>query len=221
MAGNYIPAPDAAFDTWQANFMTVLSATPADYGLVVGDLAAVSAALPGWATGFASQQLAVAAAQAATQTKDANRATYEAAIRELVRGIQARSSVTAAAKAAAGIPVHDTTPTPAGPPTTAPVGTVDTSQRLQHTVHFVDTATPTSKAKPAGVRGCEIWMKVGPPLPAAASELDFVTLDTRTPHTIAFDGADGGKLVTYWLRWVSTRGAVGPWSAAVSATVPG
>jgi hypothetical protein len=38
---------------------------------------------------------------------------------------------------------------------------------------------------------------------------------------LPFDGADANKTVTYWLRWVSTRGEAGPWSAAVSATVPG
>ncbi len=32
--------------------------------------------------------------------------------------------------------------------------------------------------------------------------------------------ADANKTVTYWLRWVSTRGETGPWSAAVSAIVP-
>ncbi len=64
-------------------------------------------------------------------------------------------------------------------------------------------------------------MKVGTPLPTSTSALAFVTLDTRTPHTIAFEGTDANKTVTNWLRWVSTRGATGPWSAAVSATVPG
>jgi hypothetical protein len=51
--------------------------------------------------------------------------------------------------------------------------------------------------------------------------LSFVALDTRTPYVVHFDGADGGKVVTYWLRWVSTRDDRGPWSAAVAATVPG
>jgi hypothetical protein len=64
-------------------------------------------------------------------------------------------------------------------------------------------------------------MKVGPPPPATAADLAFVTLDTRTPHVIPFSGADANKTVTYWLRWVSTRGETGPWSAAVSASVPG
>ena len=43
--------------------------------------------------------------------------------------------------------------------------------------------------------------------------------DTRTPFTMNFDAADGGKTVYYWTRWVSTRGEVGPWSASASATV--
>jgi hypothetical protein len=29
------------------------------------------------------------------------------------------------------------------------------SQRLQHTINFTDSATPTRKAKPAGVLGAE------------------------------------------------------------------
>ena len=139
----------------------------------------------------------------ARQDMDLARTVFEDAVRALVRRIQATASVTGAARAAAGITVPDSIPT------TAPTATVDTGERLQHTIHFRDTATPTSKAKPAGVRGAEIWMKIGTP-PVDSSELSFVTLDTRTPHVIHFDCADGGKTVTYWLRWVSTRDDKGP-----------
>lgn len=218
---DYIPGADASFDAWQANFVSVVGGNLAGYGLVAGDLAPITTAQTAWSTSFPDHQTAQAAAQAAKQTKDADRSALEAAVRLVVRKIQATPTVSDADKAAAGITVPDSTPTPSGPPTTAPVAKVDTSQRLQHTVHFTDSATPTSKAKPPGVRGCEIWMKVGTPPPASASDLHFVTLDTRTPHVITFDGADANKTVTYWLRWVSTRGETGPWSAAVSATVPG
>ncbi|MCI0360522.1 MAG: hypothetical protein L0211_18755 [Planctomycetaceae bacterium] len=218
---DYIPRTDANFDAWQTSFVAVVNGNLAGYGLVAGDMTPVTTAQTAWNSGFSAQQTAQAAAEAATQTKDANRETLTAAIRALVRKIQATPSVSDTDKAAAGITVPDTTPTPSGPPATAPVGKVDTSQRLQHTIHFSDSATPTSKAKPAGVRGCEIWMKVGTPPPTSASDLAFVTLDTRTPHVIAFDGADANKTITYWLRWVSTRGETGPWSAAVSATVSG
>ena len=220
---DYIPQADAGFDAWQANFMSVVGADPTAYGLVAGDLTVATTLQATWAAAYPAHITAQAAAQAARQAKDDARAAFEPSVRLLVRRIQAQppAIVTDTERAAAGITVPDTNPTPVGPPTTAPTATVDTAQRLQHTVHFRDATTPNSKAKPAGVRGCEIWMKIGPPAPVDASELVFVTLDTRTPHVVHFDGADAGKVVTYWLRWVSTRDEKGPWSAAVAATVPG
>jgi hypothetical protein len=220
MAG-YIPRPDADFDAWQANFMTVVTAAPGDYGLVAGDLTVVTALAGAWATAYPAHTAAQAEAQASRQAKDVSRSAFESAVRVIVRRIQAAPAVIPAAKAAAGISVPDTKPTPTTPPTTSPTATVDTRERLRHTIHFRDSTTPTSKAKPAGVHGAEIWMKIGTPAPVDPSELSFVTLDTRTPHVIAFDGADAGKTVTYWLRWVSTGGEVGPWGPAVAATVTG
>ncbi|NOS99123.1 MAG: hypothetical protein HOP29_00670 [Phycisphaerales bacterium] len=46
-----------------------------------------------------------------------------------------------------------------------------------------------------------------------------VTLDTRTPCVLDFDGPDGGKNAHYLLRWVNTRGEKGPWSETATATV--
>ena len=220
---DFIPQADAAFDTWQANFMTVVGGNPTAYGLIASDLVPATALQGTWATAYPAHITEQAAAQAARQTKDNARTAYEPLIRVLVRRIQAQppAIVTDAERAAAGLTVPDSNPTPVGAPTTAPVGTIDTAQRLQHTVHFRDATTPNSKAKPAGVSGCEIWMKIGTPPPVDPRDLSFVTLDTRTPHVVHFDGADAGKVVTYWLRWVSTRNERGPWSAAVAATVPG
>ena len=218
---DYIPDPDPAFNTWQANFLTVVGGTPGNYGLVAGDLSAANLAQTAWAAAYPAHLDAPTAAQSARQGKDDARALLESSVRLLVRRIQASASVSAAAKTAAGITVPDTIPTAPGPPTTAPIATVDTSERLQHTIHFRDSTTPNSRAKPAGVRGCEIWMKIGTPAPVDPSELTFVTLDTRTPHLTNFDGSDAGKLVTYWLRWISTRDEKGPWSPAVAATIPG
>lgn len=95
-----------------------------------------------------------------------------------------------------------------------------TSQRLRHVIHFARTvAEGGGRAKPVGVPGCQIWMKIGSPAPASESDLTFVTEDTRTPRTFDFDPADGGKLVYYWCRWVNPRGQPGPWAAPVNATV--
>ena len=64
---DYIPAPDAAFDTWQANLVSVINGNLAGYGLVAGDMTPVTTAQTAWGSGYAAQQTALAAAQAATQ----------------------------------------------------------------------------------------------------------------------------------------------------------
>ena len=139
----------------------------------------------------------------------------------LVKLIQAKPAVTAESKQAIGITIADTTKTPVAVPTTAPVGRIEQPNRLEHNLHFADATTPTLKAKPAGVRGCQIWVKIGTTPPASVSELNYLATDTRTPYVAQFDAADAGKTAYYWLRWENTKGETGPWSSAVSATVTG
>ncbi len=222
MPNDYIPRADAEFDAWLGNFEAYAAGHLAGLGLVAGDLAPVSAAQSAWASAYEDLVAAQNAAQAARQAKDAARTVVESAVRPLVRRLQASASVDHAERAALGITVPDTTPTPVGPPTTRPVVKVDARQRLQHTIHFTDEATPTRKARPAGVSGAEIWVHVAPvadapPIDPAA--LTFIALDTRTPYTLDFDGPDGGQNAHYMLRWLSTTGQKGPWSETVSATV--
>ena len=52
------------------------------------------------------------------------------------------------------------TGTPVGPPTSPPVVKVETVSRLRHVIQFTDAATSTKKAKPPGVTGAEIWVKL-------------------------------------------------------------
>ena len=136
-----------------------------------------------------------------------------------VARLQASPDVDDAERAALGITVPDTTPTPVGPPETRPVVSVDTSQRLQHTLSFADELTPTRTAKPAGVRGAQVWVKIGDPAPVDPSELTYLATDTRTPYVAACGGAGANKVAHYMLRWESTRGEPGPWSETGSATI--
>jgi len=216
---DYIPPVEDEFDTWIQNLQSKLDTAPADYGLVAGDLVPLTGAVATWKTDLAAARVAEMALAAAMQSKQTSRATATGEARQLVARIQANNSVDDAARAAAGIPVRDTTKTPAAVPTSAPSATIDAGRRWQHTVHFRDDQTPNSKAKPAGVRGAEIWMKIGDPAPASQNELHFITLDSRTPHTINFESVDAGQTVHYWLRWVNTRNEPGPWGNPVSAMI--
>ena len=216
---DYIPPADPAFDTWEANFVNYVLGNFATLGLVVGDVADVGTAHTAWTVAYPANSTAQTAAQAARQTKDDARAALESEIRSLTRRLQASPDVDDTERAAMGITVPDTVGTAAAVPATRPLVTVDTSQRLRHVIAFVDEATPTRKAKPAGVMGVELWVKIGDPAPVDPSELTFLSVDTRTPYVTNFDGADGNKVAHYMLRWESTRGETGPWSETASATI--
>ena len=221
MAGDYIPAPDTDFNNWQSNFVIYANANLAALGLVAGDMTPVTTAQSAWGSNYGKHLTAATAALAARQLKDDSRTAYVNAIRPLVRKLQASSAVDNSEREALGITVRDTTGTPSGPPTSRPLVKIECS-RLRHVIDFMDVNTPTRKAKPPGVSGAEIWVKllpVGQAPPSDPHDLDFVALDTKTPYTLDFDGADGGKNAHYMLRWMSTRSEPGPWSETVSVTV--
>ena len=219
MANDYIPRGDAEFNAWQANFVTYANANQLALGLVPADLTLIILSQPVWTLSFTAHVAAQANAQSARATKDANRTALEVLIRALVRRLQASPSVSDAERAALGITVPDTGATAAASPTTRPVCEVDTSQRLRHTIDFTDEGTPTRKAKPAGVLGAEIWVKIGPTPPVDPGELTFLAVDTRSPYTRDYPGSEGGEQAHYMLRWVNTRGETGPWSETATATI--
>lgn len=126
--------------------------------------------------------------------------------------------VSDAEKAALGITVA-ATPSPIGPPTTAPSCIIETPNRLQQVLRFADSSTPTRKAKPPGVFGVEIWNKVGTTPPTNESDLKFVAVDTNAPYVMNFTTEDGGKTNYVWMRWVSPTGERGPWSEQAQATI--
>ncbi len=104
-------------------------------------------------------------------------------------------------------------------PATAPTVKIDFSKRFQHEISFFDAQRPASRAKPEGVYGCEIWIKLDGEPPVSADELRYIATDTFSPYIMLFDGTDGGKTAYYWLRWVNKKGQVGPWSATAAAIV--
>lgn len=219
MATDYIPASDADFDAWQQNLVNYVVANAAALGVPPADVTSIQGFNGSWGTKYPAANTATASANAATQEKNDCRSDFEGFLRPFVGRIQSSSSITDAQRQALAITVRSTSRTAVAAPTSKPVATIDTSQRLRHTINFVDETTPTSRAKPEGVQGCEIWMKIGDPAPAGPNDVHYLALDTRTPYTVEFEAADAGKTAYYMLRWISTRGETGPWSQTVSGTI--
>lgn len=219
MAADYLPDKDAELIAWLTNFVTYANANLAPLGLVAGDMTPITTNQTAFSTAFNANITAQNAAEAARAAKDTTRTTLETVVRTLVRKIQGTPAVTNAQRQALGISERGTERTPVGVPDSSPILSVDTSERLMHTIGFADSKTPTTKAKPHGVVGCQIWIYIGATPSKIPSEYHFLITDRKTPYRYDFEGEDGGKTAHYMGRWENTKGETGPWSEIVSATI--
>lgn len=218
---DYIPRSDAEFDLWHKSFDKYLKNNLAALGLTNTVTTQLSPLQTAWEINLSEFLAAQAAAEAATQAKDAARAALEAYLRILVRQLQSNPATTDAQRAGLGVTVPDDIRTPVPVPTAIPFGNIDTSKRLEHTINFRNSETPTSTAKPEGVHGCQIWLNIGTQPPTSLDQFKFIATDTRTPYVLQFEMADAGKNAYYILRWVNTKDQPGPWSETLVATITG
>jgi hypothetical protein len=214
---DFVPTSDADFNLWQSSLQTLAQANATLWGILAADLAALVLQQTSWTTAFAKASNKQNRTSADVQAKDDSRRVYEKGIRNFVAQWLAHNpKVTDSDRQRMGLTIKSTTHTPVSVPSTSPLGTIDFSVRLQHSISFVDETNSASKAKPDGVHGCEVWSKL-----ADAADFSYLAVCTRSPYVINYNTADANKTVSYRLRWVNTRGQQGPWSSVVSATVVG
>lgn len=216
-----IPQSDGDFDTLMNQFIPYVAGHATNLGVPTAMATALTSELELWTDSFADHQAKQTAALAATGVKDQTRATLTTQARAAIRIIQNNPAVTDEQRQSMGLPVHDDKRTRVPVPTTRPVVQIESLEHLEHVVNFRDESKPKSKAKPAGVRGAEIWIWIGPNPPADPAGFRWVALDSATPYLMVHEGADVGKTACYALRWENTRGEPGPWSDVVSATIQG
>jgi hypothetical protein len=83
-------------------------------------------------------------------------------------------------------------------------------------------ATPTLRARPAGVLGAEVWVKLvdaDSPAPTDPAALTFLTMTTCSSFRAEFKAGEGGKTAVSMARWINTRGERRPWAEITTATV--
>jgi hypothetical protein len=224
MQGPYIPAQDGQFDIWFANFSTLLTASPTTYGLVAGDAVIVAAAQAAWNAAYLLATNPVTRTPVTIADKDTQRTASEATVRPYATSISRNPAVTNMDKTAIGVNLPNTARTPVPPPTTQPTLSLVTAQHFTHTLAYKDTSTPTTKAKPPGAIGMEVWrvVQVGPSTdPATATQIGVFT---KSPNVVGYTSPDIGKTATYWGRWVTRSGPggqsqTGPFSAPLSVVI--
>lgn len=219
MTTPYIPAKDADFKAWIDNFDDITAVDFAALGLTSPEAASITVVRTNYDTAFDTATNPATRTPVTVAAKDTAKATALATVRPLAQKIRNNPAVSDMDKVALGLTVPDTAPTPIPAPTTFPLLDLLRATPGQHWLQYRDSDTPTTKAKPFGATGMELWQTVGTApavTPAAAAYLGTVT---KSPLSVTLNGADAGKVATYFARWITQRGLVGPWSSPVSLTI--
>lgn len=216
----YLPNRDAEFDEWVDNFIAYAGPRLEQMGFTPSDFEPIDTAVPEWKNALNTHLMWKAQTKSKREEKDQHRSDLSAMIRAFVARVQASPLVTDADRLGMGITVRSSAQIPSTlPAQMRPTGRAIGGAPLKHIVSFENAADAgVSKAKPAGVRSCEIWVKIGQE-PSGPSELTYVKSTTRTRTVVDHEEQNAGKTAYYRLRWIDTHGNPGTWSDVFQATI--
>lgn len=220
---SYIPATDSAFLTWLNNFSSLLTASPATYGLSGADATIVAGVTTTYDSALALATDPSTRTSVTVASKDAARASAEAIVRPYAVSISQNTAVSNGDKVAIGVTVRSNIPTPIPAPVTPPVISLIKANPLVQQLMIRPLGSST-KAKPGGTIAIEVARTVGTVPATDPNQLAIVGQYGKTPLIQNFESADQGKTVTYAARYRTRSGPggqsqAGPWSNLVSFVV--
>lgn len=213
---DYIPRADDAFRTFAENFAANISAFPAAYMLTSSQAASIQGVVDVFVAKLALAQNELMRTRTTIADKDDARSIAETLIRQYAIGIKHNAGIPDGDKLAIGVRPLNPGRRRRGEPGSQPLLSVLGCVPGVQTLRFSDSSTPDSRAKPVGVTELQLFRGVGETRALPVAECHFYRKITRNPVQVPFTQDDDGKLATYYARWATKTGDVGPWSNPVS-----
>ena len=216
---DYVPHDDDAFRTFAENFASGVSTAPSLYMLTSGQAASIQSVTDDFV-----EKLAISSNQS-TRTrhtiadKDDARSICESLIRQYAMLIKDNGGISDGDKINIGVRPVNPSREPIECPQTSPLLSILGATPGVQTLRYADTTTPDSKAKPFGASELQLFVAIATTEPAPVADARFYGKFTRNPVAVQFDESDDGKIATYYARWASVRGEVGPWSLPASMRI--
>ncbi len=217
---DYVPRKNSDFDNWQAIVLSYVQENLVTWNIPQPRLTELQAKAAIWHSKYVKTINRQNRTSADVRAKDDARIVLEYEIRKFIaQYLTFNDKIEVSDRELMGLTIRSGKRTPVPVPISSPILTIDISVRLQHTLTILDDGSPFRRAKPKGVLGCQIWVKIDGEPPKMASEMYYIAATTRSTHVINFDGDKTGKIVYYWVRWINKRQQAGPWSVLYSAIV--
>lgn len=213
---DYIPASDDGFRTFAENFAANITANPALYMLTPAQASSIQGVVDDYVARLAVSSNETTRTRTTIADKDDARSVAETMIRQYAIDIKYNEGITDGDKLAIGVRPVNPNREPIDPPTTQPLLNVLGNLPGVQSLRYADSGTPDSRAKPFGVTELQLFRGVGATEPLPLSECRFYGKFTRNPVDVTFTETDDGQIATYYGRWATAKGDVGPWSVPVS-----
>jgi len=223
MSTSYIPAKDADFANWSANFATLIAASPATYGLTSGDATTITAADAAFQLAYSDAINPATRTPVSIAAKDTQRTATLVTERAYAQSIANNAGVSPADKIAVGVNPRNSTPTKVPRPTTYPLLTVPSLLTNAIVLRYRDElASPTSKAKPPGAVAMQLnaQVAVGGTISASVDLWPVAGYETKSPIIVSTDPGDSGKILSLAGRWVTRKGLLGDWGPTITSVIP-
>ncbi|MFG0328777.1 MAG: hypothetical protein ACF8PN_02655 [Phycisphaerales bacterium] len=219
MSSSYIPTQDAQALAWMQAFSAGISANPALYMLSAADATAIANAVADFDTAYTTASAPGSRTPVTIAEKDDARTSAEQICRQFATLIKYNAGISDPDKIAIGVRPVNPNREPIDAPQTSPLLNIIGCTPGAQTVRYADTNTPDSGAKPFGAMQIQLFVAVDENAVADPDLAKFHGAFTRNPIGVGFDADDDGKMATYFGRWVSRKGDVGPWSLPISMRI--
>jgi hypothetical protein len=216
----YIPPKDAQFNNWINNFSTLITASPATYGLTAADATTIAGVTSTWNTDYALVTSPATKSAQAVQNKNTAKINALGIVRPYAQQISLNPGVTSANKIALGLNPKTSTPSPITPPASNPIlGILSQNPGIVNMTYRDSATSPTSKAKPYGVKLLALYgMQSATPV-VDPSTLPLIFTPTKSPFQFSFPpGYTKGSTWYFAAKWQVQTGKQGPWSAIIAVT---
>ena len=219
MADPYIPNTDEAARTWMVTFGSGIESDMSAYQLGSADVATINTAVNAYAAALAISSDPSTRNAGTVAAKTAARRSATGICRQYAILIKNNAGISDQNKLDIGVNPVNTSRTPINVPATSPLVSVLGATQGAQTVRYANGDTTTSAAKPFGATQIQLFVAVTTAATADPAQATLYGSFTKNPIGVEFNHADDGKVATYFARWISARGDVGPWSTPVSLRI--
>ena len=218
MSTDFIPRPDAAFETFFRNVTDFVIDNNARWKHIPqDDVDGLEDQFDQWNNAY--EKTLVPHIPQLTAEKNRVRVTTERALRAFINRFLRWPPVTDLDRDKMGIRNWDTIRTPQPVPTTVPEIEADSSVIRQLSLRMRDFGA-THWGKPEHIHGMEFAWGIKDSRPEHIGHLPHLETATANPIVLTFEEEERGLRVFFAARWINNTAQPGPWSDIESAFIP-